>query len=82
MFRLNESQAPVGDYTGLQMAAGSGLMTRVIKMVIVMMAMTIIRIRKKPRKTAPRQKARMFKFSTNQHRQHPNLLRKLTWILL
>ena len=49
MFRLNESQAPVGDYTGLQMAAGSGLMTRVIKMVIVMMAMTIIRIRTKPR---------------------------------
>ena len=49
MFRLNEYQAPVGDYTGLQMAAGSGLMTRVIKTVIVMTAMTIIRIRKNPR---------------------------------
>ena len=49
MFRLNESQAPVGDYTALQMAAGSGLMTRVIKTMIVMTAMTIIRIRKNPR---------------------------------
>ena len=49
MFRLNESQAPVEDYTALQMAAGSGLMTRVIKTMIVITAMTIIRIRKNPR---------------------------------
>ena len=39
----------MGDYTGLQMAAGSGLMMRVIKTVTVMTAMTIIRIRKKLR---------------------------------